>query len=174
MLSKLEAQSSRDREKRSLAIGQRLFALEIFKKSSCVCFYVSTPKEVDTHGMIDRALETRKHVLVPRVDLESKKLAFFEIKERMQDLEPGAHGILEPRVGHCRRARTDEMNLLIVPGLAFDSQMRRLGRGAGFYDRCLESLKPGTYKIGLAFSFQNVPEIPEETHDEKVDLVLTD
>jgi len=172
--SKLNAQKAGSRRSRSLRIAKKLLRSGFFRKAHCVCFYVSTPTEVDTRFLIRRSLDLGKRVLLPRVKPGTRTLELFEIKSQALDLKKGSFGIFEPPANRCRRASFKEAELVVVPGLAFDRIKTRLGRGLGFYDRFLKRLPRKTKKIGLAFAFQNVPEILEEAHDEKVDLVLTD
>ncbi len=176
MRQKLQAQSPGDRKKKSLIIEEKLFSLDAFKKASVVCFYVSLPAEVDTAQMIDRALEAGKRVLVPRVNREAQEppLQLYEIKDRQKDLEKGAFGIMEPLPSRTRLADAQEIGCVIAPGVAFDRANHRLGRGKGFYDRFLAGIGPGVAKIGVAFSFQIVDEVPRVGHDVRLDLVITD
>lgn len=170
---KLQAQSPADRRKKSLIIEEKLFGLDVFKKAAAVCFYVSLPEEVDTAQMIDRALRAGKRVLVPRVN-GGAPLQLYEIKNRRQDLERGAFGIMEPVPSRTRLADAKEIGCVIAPGVAFDRTNHRLGRGKGFYDRFLAGLGPGVAKIGVAFSFQMVEEVPRYGHDVRLDVVLVD
>ena len=130
--------------------------------------------EVNTQPMIEEALKMGKKVLVPLADLENKELKLYEIRDMAVDLAPGTLDILEPRREKTRPADAKEADCVIVPGLAFGATGERLGRGAGFYDRFLSKLSAGTPKIALAFSFQVLPQIPQETHDHVVDFVLTE
>ena len=171
---RLDSQSPEACKKRSLRIQKKLFSLTAFKKAKSVCFYVSLPSEVDTIGMIDKALALGKHVFVPKANLENKELSLYEIKDRVKDLKKGAYGIMEPRAGRTRLACLEEVECLIVPGIAFDKKNRRLGRGKGYYDRFLGTFGSKILKIGLAFSFQVVAQIPVAAHDQPVDKVLTD
>lgn len=172
--SKLKAQSSEEREKRSLSVEKKLFTLDVFKKAVFVCFYVSTPWEVDTTSMIDKALKAGKRVLVPLSNLENKELELYEITNRREDLKKGAFGIMEPLPERTRRAGPETLDCVVVPGIVFDREKNRIGRGKGFYDRFLSQLPSRVSKIGLSFSFQVVSNIPIESHDVKLDFVLTD
>ena len=170
----LLAQSREERDQRSRRIQQKLFEHAAFRKAGIVCFYVALPMEVNTHPMIEEALKMGKKVLVPLADLENKELKLYEIRDLAVDLAPGALGILEPLRDKTRQADVKEAECIIVPGLAFSATGARLGRGAGFYDRFLSKLSASTPKIALAFSFQVLPKIPQETHDHVINLVLTD
>ena len=171
--SLLSAQSAEERDQKSRAIQKKLFETPAFQRASTVCFYVSMPVEVDTHPMIERSLRSGQKVLVPLVDLENKELKLKEIRDLKTDLSPGILGILEPGAG-TRDADLREAQCVVVPGLVFDLQGNRLGRGGGFYDRLLAGLPAKVATIGLAFSFQVLPKIPLEDHDRAVEIVLTE
>ena len=170
----LEAQSGEARSQKSRRIEEKLFGLDAFKKANTVCFYVSMPVEVDTASMIDRSIGMGKRVLVPLTDLENKEIDLYTIKNRQSDLRPGVLGIREPDPKKAKKGDPSEVDCLIVPGLCFDKQNNRLGRGAGLYDRFLKKFDPSVPKIGLAFSFQVLPQIPVEPHDVRLDIVLTE
>ncbi len=174
ILKVLGSQSPAERKKRSLRIQKKLFSLAAFREAECVCFYVSLPSEVDTTVMIDKALQIGKRVIVPRTNLENKELSLYEIKNRAEDLKKGAHGVMEPRALKTQLVDLKEVECLIVPGVVFDKKNNRVGRGKGYYDRFLKQFGPEVSKLGLAFSFQVVPRVPVEAHDEPVDKVLTD
>lgn len=169
----MEAQAPADRRRRSLAIEEKLFALDAFRQAKAVCFYVSMPHEVDTEPMIDKALARGMRVCVPRCDGASATLTLYAIGSR-DELVPGTWGILEPSPDASRVVKPEEVGCVIVPGVAFDAEGGRVGNGKGFYDRFLKTLRPDAAKIGLAFSLQMVPGVPAEAHDVKLDLVLTD
>ena len=173
MRSLLLAQSAEDRTRKSQAIQEKLFRNPDFQKAGTVCFFVTQPKEVDTHPMIERALALGKKVLVPLVDLENKELKLKEVRDLRRDLKPGTMGILEPAAS-APEVRFDEATCVIVPALAFDKKGHRLGHGGGFYDRLLSKLPATTRTLGLAFSFQVLPSIPLEDHDRAVNSVLTE
>lgn len=175
MLGALKAQDPGERARKSLLIGTKLSGWSAYRTARTVCFFVALPTEVDTVPMIERALKEGKRVLVPRVDhLENKELKLYEIRDLQTDLSPGTMGIREPDPARSREAKASEADCILVPGLAFDRNGRRLGRGAAFYDKFLSSLRPDLPKAGLAFSFQVFPEIPYESHDRTVDIVITE
>lgn len=88
----------------------------------------------------------------------------------LAELIPGRFGVLEPDAG-CPVVPLNQLDLVLVPGLAFDLAGRRLGRGKGFYDRLLAQVRG--HKSGVAFEAQIVPEVPEEPHDVRVNSILT-
>lgn len=163
-----------ERLKRSRKIAEKLYRLDVFKDARNVCTYVSMPAEVDTTLLIDELIGMGKRVLVPLTNLENKELRLYHITSRQACLKPGTLGISEPDKGKCSEADPKEVDLVLVPGLLFDRKHNRLGRGAGLYDRFLAALPQRVHKIGLAFSFQVVSELPTYPHDVRLDQVLTD
>lgn len=174
VLKKFGSFDSQVLENKSLRIKEKLFSLETFQEAKCVCFYVSLPLEVDTKGMIDEALALGKRVVVPLTNLENKELRLYEITDRRIDLKQGAFGIMEPRPDKALPVHLAEVQCLVVPGVVFDKKNHRIGHGGGYYDRLLAKCPPKVLKIGLAFSFQVVQNIPAEVHDVPLDIVLTD
>ncbi len=132
-----------------------------------VVLYHSLPDEPSTHTLIDE-LQQEKVVLLPRVvnDTEMELRAYAGV----DDLKIGAFGILEP----CGLLFTDytSIDLIIVPGMAFDRAGHRLGRGRGYYDRFLSRTRD-IYKIGVCFPFQLADNVPTEETDVTMDEVIT-
>ncbi|MBI4399828.1 5-formyltetrahydrofolate cyclo-ligase, partial [Candidatus Micrarchaeota archaeon] len=102
---------------------------------------------------------------------DKKEIELSEIRS-LEELAPGAYGILEPKKEFLRPAGYEEIQLVIVPGIAFDLKGNRIGYGLGYYDKLLPKLK--CPKLALAFNFQVLPEIVEEKHDVKVDKIITE
>jgi 5-formyltetrahydrofolate cyclo-ligase len=157
--------SELEKSRKSDIIRSRLFNEEAFKKAKVVMFYVSLKDEVDTISMIDEAVKAGKRVCVPVILKEAKRLIAGEIKDRVKDLERQHFGIFQPKAGHVREVPLEDIDLVIVPGIAFDRYNMRLGRGHGYYDRFLSSLPDRTSTIGLAFDFQVVESLPKDSHD---------
>jgi 5-formyltetrahydrofolate cyclo-ligase len=173
MRSALEAQSLEDRNRKSLKIQKKLLEHPAFRNARTVCFFVGMDTEVNTVPMIEESLALGKRVLVPRVHLEKKELRLFEVRDLHSELSLSTLGILEPNAW-AKAADPASAECVFVPGLAFDAAHNRLGRGAGYYDRLLPKFGARAPKIGLAFSFQVLPEIPCENHDHPLDEVLTE
>ena len=135
-------------------------------------FYVSMDGEVDTVPMIIETLKMGKRVAVPVTVLSEKKLYPAEISA-LKELSEGHYGIMEPKLESIRGVPLEEIDLVIVPGLAFDYKANRLGRGKGYYDRFLKSLPAKTPCLGLAFDFQVVEDLPVLQHDQPVFRVIS-
>lgn len=159
--------------KKTRAIMKKLFSLKAFKKAKCVMFYVSKDYEVDTHEMIDEALCMKKRVAIPVTIREEKRLVISELKSRHEDLIMGHFNIHQPAEGKLRPLGIDEVDLVLVPGIAFDRHKHRLGHGHGYYDRFLGNLPPDTMTIGLAYDFQVVPTLPRHSFDIPVKKIIS-
>jgi 5-formyltetrahydrofolate cyclo-ligase len=160
--------SQEERESKSREIEQRLFSLPEFQAARTVMFFASFRSEVDTLPMIRHALALGKRTILPKV--KGKVLGLFEIHDFDNDIAPGAWGIPEP--GEMLPVRVNDVDFMIVPGLAFDLNGNRLGYGAGFYDRILPLYKKGT--AALAFEIQIVPEVPVSALDVPVKKIVTE
>jgi 5-formyltetrahydrofolate cyclo-ligase len=160
------------RRNKSSMIISRLKQLEEFSKAKCVMTYVSKNDEVDTIGLIEEMLRSGKRAVVPVVDKERGELTPCEISS-LKELDLGTYGVMEPKPSENKIVDISEIDLVIVPGRAFDKKCNRLGRGMGYFDRFLK--KPIKSKIiGLAFSEQVFDNIPVNENDVKVDAVVTE
>ncbi|MCK9418141.1 MAG: 5-formyltetrahydrofolate cyclo-ligase [Nitrospirae bacterium] len=168
VLAARDSLSPEKRTAKSREIEERLFSLSEFKSARIVLFFASFRSEVDTGPMIRRALTFGKRVVLPKV--EGTELALYEIADWDHDVSPGAWGIPEPHEN--RPVRLDELDLILVPGAAFDGRGNRLGYGAGFYDKLLSSFTKTT--VALAFEAQIVPQVPAEEHDMPVKKIVTE
>jgi 5-formyltetrahydrofolate cyclo-ligase len=165
--------SELEKRAKSDIIKARLFNEEAFKKAEVVMFYVSLKDEVNTLTMIDEAIDAGKRVCVPVILLEEKRLIAGEIRDRRMDLERQHFGIYQPRAGHVKEVPLHDIDMVVVPGVAFDRKNVRLGRGHGYYDRFLSGLPERTRTIGLAFDFQVVEDLPKDSHDIPVWKTIT-
>jgi len=159
----------------SRAVHQRLVELPEYLSARIVMSYVSVGKEVETHQLLLHMQKEGKTVVIPWC--EGRELRLFRW-ESLDELECGALNILEPRLE--LRSRQDKhigpecLDLVLVPGLGFDPNGNRLGRGGGYYDRFLKTTPRKAFRIGLGFECQIVEAIPMSANDEKVDLVITE
>ncbi|OGW80672.1 MAG: 5-formyltetrahydrofolate cyclo-ligase [Omnitrophica bacterium RIFCSPLOWO2_12_FULL_44_17] len=170
---KLKTQSEASRIKKSEAVIKKLKEDPDFRKSNSFMVYVSTEEEVRTRSLLELLLQAGKCVTVPFVEPKTNELIAVEVMDFYQDLIPGRFGILEPRPDIVAPFNLDDLDIVLVSGLAFDKKNFRLGRGKGYYDRFLKRLSPRTKTYGLAFDFQVFKAIPVALHDEKVDKVIT-
>ena len=159
-----------DRKKASIEITHRLCSHPVWQDARVVALYSSLPSEPDTSDIFRLAKASKKKVLFPKV--AGKQLLFFEV-EKKEDLEKNFMGIMEPK-SSCIEVSSQDMDLILVPGVGFDRQGQRLGRGLGLYDRYLSTLPSKVCRIGLYFSFQEIHKIYTEPHDQRLDLIITE
>lgn len=158
-----------ERQIRNQKISECLFAQEAVRKSKWMFPFVSYGTEVDTLGIIQKALEKKMRVAVPRV--EGQQMDFYEITS-MGQLKEGFHRILEPVTQERIEAHE---GVMLLPGLAFDLQKNRVGYGGGYYDRYLERvLGDRLTTIAIAYDFQIVEQIESEEFDCRPDWIITD
>ncbi len=151
-------------------IVQRFLWRAEYKNAKCILFYLSIGYEVDTYQLIKQALSDGKRVCVPRC-YENGIMDAVEIVS-LNALKPGMYGILEPDAT-APAIYPNDLDLILVPGMAFDRERNRLGRGAGYYDRYLEQTKRAA-TIGVCRSSRLFDAIPYEPHDRKVDVLITE
>lgn len=164
-----------NKDELSRQIVARFMALEQFARAQTVMFYVDVRAEVRTRQALPEALASGKRIVVPYcVDGE---LELFHL-EAMDELETGMYRILEPRADlrgvAAKRVEIRELDLIMVPGVAFDRHGGRTGHGKGYYDKLLEHARPDAPLVGLAFECQLFPEIPMQPHDIAMDKVITE
>ena len=155
----------------SKKIFQRLFRDASFQKADHIALYYGIAPEVLTRPFLKTILRGKK-VYLPKVGPGGKGMTLRRVLLCPGDLVKGAYGIMGPRAS-CPRRSASRMDLIIVPGVAFDRQGGRLGRGAGFYDRLLRTAGKVT-KIGLCFKEQLVKKVPMTKRDVRMDRVITD
>jgi len=173
ILKKRDEISPDVKTKKDLLIKQRLLSLPEFIAAKTVFFYASFRSEVETLSMIKESLEMGKDVVLPKVDRERHRLRLYKIKD-ISELSPCYMKIPEPSLGDERLVNLDNIELVIAPGAAFDYSGNRLGYGGGYYDILLSESKRRIPIIALAYEEQLVDTIPSETHDIKVDMIVTD
>ena len=151
----------------SADIVERLHGITESRNIRMVMAYWPLKDEVDIRPLLDRLVEQGRVVLLPKVTGDET----MEVRRYTgpDDLTEGAFHIMEP-TGELF-TDYDQIDMVLVPGMAFDAAGRRLGRGKGYYDRFLENC-PQLYKIGVCFPFQRVAEVPSEVHDVMMDEII--
>ncbi len=173
ILKQLRIQKEEVRFLKSLKIKNKLFKLPEFQQALTILFYSSFDGEVDTCDMIKNAQENGKKIGLPKVDRNSNFFVPTLIEYLDKELEIGAYGIKEPISTEGKTLSLKEIDMVVVPGVAFDKQNNRLGRGKGYYDRFLRMLPSSTPTVGLAYDFQIVESLPfQELHDVPVSQVI--
>ena len=148
----------------------RLNAADYWQSAKSVLFFAPLPGEPDIWPLLEFALHEGKLAALPYFDAEQNAYLARRITNPLADVRPGKFGIREPGAS-CTVVPLNQLDLTLVPGVAFDLSGRRLGRGRGFYDRLLALA--GGVKCGVAFDEQIVDAIPAEPHDVKLNRILT-
>lgn len=172
ILAKLKNQNEHERIEKSLIIKEKLFKSAEFKHAKVIMFYVSKSYEVNTHDMIDEAILMGKIVVVPKTIKNKEMLSIYEISSR-SELKAGNMGIMEPHET-CSESCVEKIDMVVVPGIAFDKSGHRIGHGKGYYDRFLKDVHEKTHIIGVSFSFQIVDKIPTNTTDFPVEKIISE
>jgi len=168
ILARLKIQKEEDRKRKSDKVQDKLFRSVVFKSSKKVMFYISFGGEVKTKKMIREAQKLGKIIAVPVCARNRTiKPCLFQDKAK---LKRGDYGTWEPAIKKFMKLQ--ELDLVIVPGVAFDKGGNRLGRGKGYYDRFLTKLPAQAHSIGLAFDFQILPILPTTATDVSVSRVM--
>lgn len=160
----------------ALEKGRRILdllkSLPEYRKARLVHTFVSMPGEIDTRGLVEDAFSNGIRVAVPVVRKGERDLLHSEIKG-LSDLRPeGTWGILQPPAEGIRPVSPAEVDMVIVPGLAFDTSGNRIGFGAGYYDRFLRKVM--SPKVAIAYDFQVLDKVPVTEEDVPVDQIVTE
>ncbi len=161
-----------ERVARSQRVWEQVTALPCYQQSRVILGYMAFDKEVLTDGLLRQAMTSGKQVVLPVVRADRRRLALHAVRNLGRDVAPGYRGILEPHPLYTRSVAVAELELVLVPGVAFDLQGMRLGFGIGYYDRLLSELPQGIPTVGLAFDFQVVPRLPRQPHDIALDAIV--
>ncbi|MCT4594552.1 MAG: 5-formyltetrahydrofolate cyclo-ligase [Anaeromicrobium sp.] len=161
-------------ESKSHKIFTSLCNMDLFKNSKSIMIYMDFRNEVQTNEIINHMLKQDKRPIIPISIPSTKTLILSQLKNPKEDLTEGTYGVLEPREDSIRPFNPNNLDLILVPGVAFDPFGYRVGYGAGYYDRFLSSLKEKVSTIGLSFDLQIIEKVPIDEFDQKLDYILTE
>ena len=172
MLARRASVEEAERETWSRRIEERLADLEVWRRAAVVHTYVGAVQgEVATRGIVQRALREGKTVVCPRVRWNPRGLDSFAVGS-LDELVESSRGLWEPDPARALPVDDARLDLVLVPGIAFDPRGWRIGFGAGLYDRFLAGVDAP--RVALAFSLQILDSLPVEPHDEPVDWIVTE
>lgn len=173
MIAARDALDSSLRASASLTIGERLQALPSFAAARVVLVTFPFGSEWDTRPLARNALASGKTLVVPRANNATRMLELHAIGDIASQVTAGYRGIPEP-LATQPKVDASHIDWVLVPGVAFGTDGRRLGYGGGFYDRLMATLAPATSRIAGAFDVQIAAQIPAAAHDLCVDLIVTE
>ncbi len=155
-------------DKMSDDIQKKIIGMDEFTKANTVAVYHSIGSEVRTSKILDKVLQMNKKLVLPKV-VDGTTIVFAHVKDLHSDLEVGKYKIMEPK-DHCEQI--ENIDLVLVPGIAWDRQGYRIGYGHGYYDRYLAKLQ--SVSIGLTYDFQLFDEVQHGKNDFRVNMIVTD
>lgn len=165
------AQTLEEQSRKSNALCRRILKSEIYQKSECIMAYRSMPGEVSLDLLIEEAKKDGKKVGFPLCISKQEMECLIPTGE--DAFRRGAYGIKEPDPEKSEKMDSQKMDLILLPCTAFDEECRRLGMGAGYYDRYLEKCKKA-HLVAVAFELQKERKIPVQEHDKAVEAVFTE
>ncbi len=170
----LDALNKQKRVEKTEAIAKRFFEFANFLESKIVLFYMNKKHEIVTLDMIKIGFELGKILVLPAFDAGKHEMQLFKVDNIDTDLKKGPRAILEPKPDVCKMVPIEYIDLAIIPGIAFDEKGGRIGYGEGYYDRLIPKLSITTRKVAFALESQIVQQIPMESHDKFVDIIITE
>ncbi len=155
-------------------ITDKLLNLDCIKNAKNIMLYLDFNNEVSTYSLIKKLLNLGKIVSSPITLKEERKLIPSQITDLKNGIQYGAYNIREPKPECSPAINIKDLDVIIVPAVAYDKNCYRLGYGGGFYDRFLENLRKDAVTIGIAFDLQIFDEVPKEAHDAQLDYIVTE
>ena len=156
-------------------IVAQLCDLATYKTACTVLGYLNFGSDLASESWLRQAMADGKQVLLPRVNKASKHLDLFEVKDLDREVAVGAYGIREPIIERCKRFEAlGEIDLVLMPGVAFDRTGGRLGYGGGYFDRTLAALSPRPFAVGVGFELGRADTTHPQPHDIPMDAIITE
>ncbi len=155
-------------------IEERLLEFANYLEARSVLLYLPPGTGVDTKNILAQTESMQKSIILPLFDRGDSAFQLLKLQSIATDLRKGYHGQPEPDPDKCRPVLVDEIDIAFIPGIAFDEKGGRLGPGDGKYDRLIPKLPNTARKVSLAFEEQLVSQVPMESHDKYVDIIITD
>jgi 5-formyltetrahydrofolate cyclo-ligase len=155
-------------------IEQRLFEFANFMEAHLAFLYTPVSNEIPTEKIIKKALQIEKGIALPVFTDAKNAINIYKIGNYGKDLIRNANDILEPDIDRCKKVSLDEINIAVIPGLAFDDKGGRVGFGNNFYNKLITRLPETCRKVSLAYEEQIVDQIQMESRKYSVDIIITD
>jgi 5-formyltetrahydrofolate cyclo-ligase len=170
----LSAFSQKELAEKTKKIENSLFEFANFLESKIALLYVNSDNEVPAGNILTRSYQYGKIVVLPIFDTQTFRMELMKVDNPGKDLIIGQRGILEPDATRCKIVPIEKIDIAIIPAVALDEKGGRIGSGEGYYDRLIPDLPITTRKVALAFEEQIIQQVPTESHDKHVDIIITD
>ena len=171
---RLDALSKKEIMEKYGLIEEQLFDFANFREAEVTLLYINHPHEVNSKNILKYCSDSTKEIVLPLFRGENNGTRLYKISDIEKDLKPGANNILEPNPDRCKPVPIDDVDIAIIPGIAFDEKGGRLGLGNGRYDRIISKLPATARKVACATEDQMTQLVPMESHDKYVDIIITD
>lgn len=171
---RLDALSSEVLEKKYRTIENKLFEFANFIEAQQVFLYTPTSTEISTETIIRRALSIEKSIILPLLTDSKNAFHLYKISDYDKDLKVNANDMLEPDPERCKKVSLEEVDIAVIPGLAFDDKGGRIGFGNKYYSKLITKLPETCRKISLAYEEQIMDQIQMESRKFTVDIIITD
>ena len=176
ILTKRSILDAVEKEEKDRKILDEFYESNYYREAKNIFIYISYDSEINTKGIINKALMDNKKIYVPRTEFKTRLMDAVEITS-LDNLIESEYGILEPSVEEPH-IDPNEIDLIVVPGVAFDRNGGRMGYGAGFYDRYFKKINEDNMKkvikLALAYDFQILEKIPMNEQDVPVNYIITE
>lgn len=172
-LAQRAALTENERQGKNRQIQELVLSLPEYEAAQTVMLFLNFRDEVETTFLAEETLARGKGLILPRCGPQHILIPAV-IRDLSRDVEPGTWGIREPRKDALIEADPGTVDLVLVPGAAFDRSGNRLGYGGGYYDRFFARLPAGVPRVAIAYSLQVLPEVPTDEHDEKITILVTE
>ncbi len=159
---------------KSSDIENRLFEFANFIESRIILLYVNSSIQVKTESIIKKCYGIDKIVVLPAFIPSSFSMKLYKVDDPDKNLKQGSRGIPEPDQDKNKIVPIDRIDIAIIPSVALDEKGGRIGSGEGYYDRIIPQLPITTRKVGLAFESQIIQQVPMESHDKHIDIIITE
>ncbi|MBS0014199.1 MAG: 5-formyltetrahydrofolate cyclo-ligase [Desulfobacterales bacterium] len=167
--------NSRELAQKQARIEEQLLEFANFQESEMVLFYLSRGVEIDLSRIIEACPRLGKEVVLPLFDHKKRTgCRLFKITSMETELKAASGHDFEPDPDQCKPVSFDNIDIALIPGIAFDEKGGRLGDGSGRYDRLIPLLPNTARKVGLALESQVYGALPMESHDKAVDIIITE
>lgn len=171
---RLDAFTTEELDQKYLQIEKKVFEFANFMESQVAFLYTPSNSEIKTEHIIKQALEYEKIIVLPVFTDAKNAFNLYKITDYDKDLLRNSHDQLEPDPDKCKKISLDEIDIAIIPGLAFDDKGGRIGFGNNYYSKLITKLPETCRKVSLAFEEQIVDQIQMESRKYTVDIIITD
>ncbi|MFH2067704.1 MAG: 5-formyltetrahydrofolate cyclo-ligase [Pseudomonadota bacterium] len=174
IIEKIGKYGDKERAEKMAVLKERLLSFANFQESKIAFLPSSRVNEMDLSGIIRQSIKLNKIVVLPSFQIGRKDMTLLKLDDPDRELIKGPLGNMEPDPQRCKVVPIDSIDIAIIPGIAFDEKGGRIGTGKGYFDHFIPKLPITARKVSLAFEDQLIQQVPMESHDKYVDIIITE